>query len=359
VRLRPEQSRAVATEASCMVRGKSQVFRVGLSALWYSGVARAASRWTAGKGAVLMLHRVQPAAARAFAPNARLRVTPRYLAALLASLRAADIDVISLDEALTRLHATRRTRRFVCFTFDDGYRDNLEHALPVFRRFGAPFTVFATPGFADRTLAPWWDALEVAIARASEVRWDTLRFDTTRLAGKRRAFAALSARCFALTAAQLALRLPGFLAEHGLDMRAVAERELCSWDELRILRAAGVEIGCHTATHARLSLETEAGVEEELASARRRLEVELGRPVRHLAYPYGKREHVGPREVAMARRLGFACALTTRPGVLRAEHATQRHALPRVEVTPAFEASPHYMQTILTGLPLALRGFGR
>src|ERR1700759_469466 len=139
---------------------KSQLFRAGLSALWYSGIASQLARWTAGKGAILMLHRVQPGPAPAFAPNARLSITPEYLASLLASLRDADIDILSLDDALARIARPERTRRFVCFTFDDGYRDNLEHALPVFQCFGARFTLYATTSFADRTLAPWWYALE-------------------------------------------------------------------------------------------------------------------------------------------------------------------------------------------------------
>ena len=89
----------------------SQLFRSGLSALWFSGAARATSRWTAGKGAILMLHRVQPEARVEFAPNAALSITPRYLERLVCSFRAANLDIVSLDEALQRVAAPGRTRR--------------------------------------------------------------------------------------------------------------------------------------------------------------------------------------------------------------------------------------------------------
>jgi peptidoglycan/xylan/chitin deacetylase (PgdA/CDA1 family) len=342
-----------------MGAGKSQLFRAGLSALWFSGAARFVGRWTAGKGAILMLHRVRPGPVPAFAPNARLCISPGYLRALLSSFRVADIDVIGLDEALARVHSPKRTRRFVCFTFDDAYRDNLEYALPVFRRFHAPFTVYATTSFADRALAPWWYALEYVIAREAAVHWLKERFVTSSLAAKRRAFGALSARFFELPVQQLRVQLQSFLTAHGRSMFELAQRDMCDWSELRTLQASGVEIGCHSVSHARLSHETEQSVHDELSSARCRIETELGQPVRHLAYPYGKREHVGRREFAIARQLGFTSAVTTRPGSLFAAHAVHRYALPRVEVTPSFEASPRYLHAILSGLPLIARNRGR
>jgi len=387
-----------------MIALKSQLFRAGLSALWYSGAARACERWTAGKGAILMLHRVQPEAAGVFSPNARLSISPEYLRALLVGFRAADIDVISLDEALARVRDTKHTRRFVCFTFDDGYRDNLEHALPIFQRFHAPFTVYATTSFLNRALAPWWIALEQVIASEQEVRWidgrpprssaapgpqataartprwmearerkvrsyaarlgveraaEVLRFATTSLASKQRAFDALAGRFMRMTAAELPLRIEQFLAVYGRSLRELAEREMCSWSELRTLQDAGVEIGCHSVSHARLSCESPEAVRRELSAARRLLEAQLGQPVRHLAYPFGKPEHVGLRDFAIARELGFASAVTTRAGCVFAAHSAHRHSLPRIEVTSSFDASSHYLQTILTGLPLAARNRGQ
>jgi peptidoglycan/xylan/chitin deacetylase (PgdA/CDA1 family) len=351
-----------------MIALKSQLFRAGLSVLWYSGAARACERWTAGKGAILMLHRVQPLAAGVFSPNARLSISPEYLRSLLLGFRAADIDVVSLDEALSRVHNAKHTRRFVCFTFDDGYRDNLEHAMPVFQRFRAPFTVYATTSFLDRTLAPWWVALESVVAHEREVRWtgpqqpgsgEGVGFPTVSLADKQRVFAVLSERFMRMTAAELPVQLAGFLHEHRVDMRELAEREMCSWSELRSLQDAGIEIGCHAVSHARLSCESPEGVRRELSAARRLLEAQLGEPVRHLAYPYGKPEHVGPRDFAIARELGFASAVTTRAGCVFAAHSAHRHSLPRIEVTSSFDASSHYLQTILTGLPLVARNRGQ
>jgi peptidoglycan/xylan/chitin deacetylase (PgdA/CDA1 family) len=346
-----------------MVGVKSRLFRAGLSVLWHSGIARKLGRWTAGKGALLMLHRVQPHRAPTFAPNARLSITPEYLSSLLASLRAAHIDILSLDDALARVARPERTRRFVCFTFDDGYRDNLEHALPIFLHFDAPFTLYVTTSFADRTLTPWWHALEHVLARSDQLRWPVAGrvtcFGARGHAAKQQLFDQLSAYFFDYRAAELSAQLRLFVAANGLSTRELAERDMCSWSELRTLQRAGAEIGCHSVSHPRLALETTQVVRHELRHARERLEAKLGRRVRHLAYPYGRREQVGPREFNIARDLGFASGVTTRQALIFPAHSQHLHALPRIEVTPSFSTSPHYLQTILSGIPVAARNRAR
>ena len=59
-------------------------------------------------------------------------------------------------------------RRFVCFTFDDGYRDNLEYAYPLFRRRGIPLTLYVPTDFPDGDGELWWIALEEVVPRADE-----------------------------------------------------------------------------------------------------------------------------------------------------------------------------------------------
>ena len=85
-----------------------------------------------------MLHHVrpEPEEPRAFAPNRILEVTSEFLDAVLDQVQEAGFDVISIDEAVQRFKEGN-DRRFACFTFDDGYRDNLEYAHPLFKRRSA------------------------------------------------------------------------------------------------------------------------------------------------------------------------------------------------------------------------------
>ena len=92
-----------------------------------------------GVGAVFMLHHVRPGRPDDFQPNHHLEVTPQFLRAMLAHLKSRDIDIVTMDEVHQRLLNRDFARRFACFTFDDGYRDNRDHALPVMRELTAKF----------------------------------------------------------------------------------------------------------------------------------------------------------------------------------------------------------------------------
>lgn len=79
------------------------------------------------------------------------------------------MDIVSLDEAMERLEATVPGRKFVVLTFDDAYRDNLVHALPILRRHEAPFTLYVPTAFVDGVGQLWWQAIEDIIARQDAV----------------------------------------------------------------------------------------------------------------------------------------------------------------------------------------------
>ena len=61
------------------------------------------------------------------------------------------------------------SRRFVCITIDDGYRDTLQWAYPILKRYEAPFAVYIPTSFPDRLGELWWLALEAVVARNSRV----------------------------------------------------------------------------------------------------------------------------------------------------------------------------------------------
>ncbi|HEY3890782.1 MAG TPA: polysaccharide deacetylase, partial [Bradyrhizobium sp.] len=148
---------------------RHSVIRAGLEALYFTGAHYLLRPVFAGVGAIFMLHHVRPGRDGEFQPNRHLEVTPDFLRATLSHLRAQGIDVITMDEVHRRLVERNFSRRFACFTLDDGYRDNRDFALPVLREFDAPFTVYVTSDFAGGTGRLWWIALEAVIASAASV----------------------------------------------------------------------------------------------------------------------------------------------------------------------------------------------
>ena len=88
------------------------------------------------------------------------------------------------------------------------------------------------------------------------------------------------------------------------------------------------------------------------------LQAQLGEEPRHLAYPYGYASAVGCREVGFARDAGYASAVTTRHGVLRAEHSGFLHALPRISVNGRYQSVAH-IRTMLSGVTTPLANAGK
>jgi peptidoglycan/xylan/chitin deacetylase (PgdA/CDA1 family) len=322
---------------------RSTVIRAGLEALYFSGAHHLLRPLLAGVGAIFMLHHVRPRDGRPFQPNHHLEIEPSFLRATLSHLRAHEIDIVTMDEAHRRLVEKNFARRFACFTLDDGYRDNRDHALPVFREFDAPCTVYAVSDFADGTGRLWWVALERVIANASAIEVETggrtTRMETRTAAEKQAAFERLHDWLRALPSEHDVLReVAALCARHGVDESAIC-RELCmSWDELKAFAGDPlVTIGAHTITHPNLARQSEQVALNELRASRERFEAALGRSVLHLAYPYGDRIAAGPREFALAKAAGFKTAVTTRPGMLFPESADHMTALQRVSLNGNYQ----------------------
>src|SRR6516165_4919721 len=175
-----------------MKQFRNTVIRAGLGALYFSGVHVLLRTIISGVGAIFMLHHVRPGRTGDFQPNRHLEVTPDFLRAMLSHLRTQAIDIISMDEVHKRLLERNFSRRFACFTLDDGYRDNRDFALPVLREFDAPLTLFVASDFAEGSGRLWWIALEMAIAKATcvEVAFGGVasRLDTETAPDKQAAF---------------------------------------------------------------------------------------------------------------------------------------------------------------------------
>ena len=344
---------------------RDRIIGAGFAALGGAQLHRLVAPKLRGRGAVLMFHHVRPALRRDFAPNAMLEITPAFLDAALTRVQALGYRILGLDEALDELQTggVAGAPPFVVLTFDDGYRDNLVHALPVLEKHRAPFTVYVTTGFAERTARLWWIELEEAIRRASHVETvidgASLSLPAGTAAEKRAAFKAVYWPLRAGGEDRL-LAVVGALARgQGIDGRALVEELCMDWRDIEVLAGHSlVTIGAHTLTHPRLARLDAAEMRTELGAARTVLEERLARPVVHLAYPVGDPGSAGRREFDAAAAFGYASAVTTRPGLLHTEHAAHLTALPRVSVNGLWQDLRH-LEVLLSGAAFALWNRGR
>jgi peptidoglycan/xylan/chitin deacetylase (PgdA/CDA1 family) len=326
-----------------MKQFRNNIIRAGLEALYFSGAHYLLRPMFAGAGAIFMLHHVRPRRDAEFQPNRHLEVAPEFLRGMLAHLRSEEIDLVTIEEVHQRLIERNFSRRFACFTLDDGYRDNRDFALPVMREFDAPFTVYVTSDFAEGSGRLWWIALEMAVARATTIEVEiggvAVRLDASTPAAKQATFDRLHDWLRGLPGEHdVAREIAALCARHGVDETAVC-RDLClSWEELKPFAGDPlVTIGAHTITHCNLAKQREAVASHEIATSRERIENQLQRPVLHLAYPYGDKVAAGAREFALARATGYKTAVTTRPGMVFPENAGHLTALPRVSLNGNYQ----------------------
>lgn len=302
-----------------------------------SGIARALSHRYRGVGTIFMLHSV--VADGDYRPDQSLRCSVSSLNRLLSTLRAEGIEFLSLDEALNRLDRPRG-KPFAVFTFDDGFADNYRLALPVMERHNAPFTVYVATGMMHGQIDAWWLGLAELIRRSDSINIKSLDYHVSCAdrASKAAAYVAIEAlihhRYDVLPAVRQAI------TDAGIDCAALAHAEGLSAGELaRLASNPLVTIGAHGETHINLALASDGEVRGELQRNRAFLQDIIGRPVQHLAYPFGNELACGEREAKIARELGFRSAVTTRNGMLFPQHRGSLLELPRERLVEADTAS--------------------
>jgi peptidoglycan/xylan/chitin deacetylase (PgdA/CDA1 family) len=198
---------------------------------------------------ILYYHRIS-------AESDPLAVTPDAFRRQMASLEASGQRVVDLYEIDELTLAPGEAA--VAITFDDGYRDVLEHGLPSLREHRFPSTVFVVPG---------------AISGSVEFGWYA----------------------------------PG------------ATPPLAGWDELREAESQGlVHFEPHTLTHPMLTTLSLDDARSEIEGSKREVERELGRPARIFCYPFG---YHSPRELELVRESGFRAAVTCEYGANTAPFA--------------------------------------
>jgi peptidoglycan/xylan/chitin deacetylase (PgdA/CDA1 family) len=290
-----------------------------------------------GVGCILALHRVVPENQQSsLGQNRALEIGPESLRAILQWVRRRGLEVVRLDEVRNRLGEPRGPK-FVCFTFDDGYRDNLELALPIFREFGAAFAVNITTGFINRTASVWWYTLEEILKSGKTVSfsWEGMQHDwrTDSTDARETAFAGIAALIRAQGTAGRDDLVNIICEPSGSDPLEQTRKLMMDWDELGELASNYyVTIGAHSVGHHVFSRLEVDELEGELIEAKAELEARLSKPVQHLAYPFGGRDAVGRREFDLARECDYVTAVTTRNGNLFRQHAWHLQSLPRLGI---------------------------
>ena len=292
-------------------------------ALVRSSILPAASRFFAPAAAILAYHSVveDPQLTDYILGSSRARVHfERHMEALARKFSPVTID----DVAEFAKSGKRLPPRAVAVTFDDGFADNYEVALPILSRYGVPATFYIMVEAVENGTLPWYCRIRFAFNTTKKPSWTYAGTNRTYPLGtsdERRAAmpvawdrgAALAGRPQHefVEALERVLEIDpqAAKAKHGLMM---------DWEQVRALKKAGHTIGGHTLSHPNVAQVSEGEARSEIGGCKQRLEERLGAPVEHFSYPHpALNPHWSSQTLGITREAGFKSAVLTNYGSVR------------------------------------------
>jgi len=255
-------------------------------------------------------------------------------------------------------------------TIDDGYSDFYDIAWPALRRRKMAATVFVVTDFVDGKRWIWTDKLPFLLSRTSA---GDLAVD---VAGQ-----SVSGALTGESRRQLASRINGILKSQpdgvkdqmideiaaqclvSLPAQPPGDSGSCTWEQLREMESAGVEIGSHTVTHPVLTRVSADRLRRELEQSRGRLEEMLARPVTLFCYPNGAYDRTVRDAVA---RAGYGLAVTSDDGLndasidplaIRRIHNEEQDLTHFQQSTSGFEEAKNQLRRVgyTTSSPVRIR----
>lgn len=293
------------------------------------------SREVGGAGVILKFERVIPRRSGRFQPLRANEITPKFLDRAIRALKRWKYEFVTMDEVCRRAVILAQHRRFVCLTFDGGYKDLARAAHPILRHHGVPFTVYVPTSFPDGVGEPWWLALEKIVAKENRINLIIDRkeqhFSARTPEEKTEVFEFLSSWLRQLPQPELSSAIQDLCKRYSVDLAALTREAMIDWVDLTGLAADPLAtIGSATVNYAALSSLKNPDALREMTMGKAVAEAAFHRDIKHFAFPFGDRNAFGRAHVVMAREAGFSSAVSTIAGIVDTAGRTNLHALPRI-----------------------------
>src|SRR6202790_2904357 len=204
-----------------------------LELAYFSGLPWLTAR---GAGVVLRFERVRPLQPARFQPLKSREITPGFLDRTIRALKRWKYDIVSIDEACQRAVTPAASRRFVCLTFDGGYKDLMTSAYPVLSKHAVPFAVYVPTAFPDGLGEAWWLALEQVIAQRDRISLVVDRterhFEIGMVSEKRQLYDFLDGWMRKLAPPDLSVAINDLCKRYSVDLATLSRSASMSWQDL-------------------------------------------------------------------------------------------------------------------------------
>lgn len=260
------------------------------------------------KLSILIFHRVLPAPDPIFP----YEVDASYFDELLGWLKSW-FNVLPLDQAVTALQAGTLPARAAAITFDDGYADNHDIALPILKKHGLSATFFIATGFLNGGRM-WNDTIIESIRSWPNPIMDLspMELGTYPIENPEQQRLAIQSIIGKIKYLPISDRIA--LTEQIADTAGVQPRSdlMMSSRQVQNMRREGMQIGAHTVSHPILATTDRELAISEIQRSKQFLEELLNEPISLFAYPNGKPgQDYLPEHIEIIKDLGFSAAVST------------------------------------------------
>lgn len=289
-----------------------------------------------GNGIIFMLHSVKKPQDEKYIFNEGMYVTDSFLEKIIIEGKQQGYKFLSLDNILNEI-SYKSLDKFIVFTFDDGYKDNLYNALPILEKHKVPFTIYVTTNFPDYKAFIWWYELEKKIMNVSSIKYKNgKKINCSTIKNKLLAFNYFRTEILNCSSSELKKTLKIIFGSK-IEWKKICKELALSWEEIiKLSKMELVTIGAHSVSHPNLSELRSEEVFNELKSSKKIISEKVNKNICHFAYPYGSRLEAGQREFNIAKEVGYKTATTTRWGNIFFSHTNHLFCLPRVSLNMNF-----------------------
>jgi peptidoglycan/xylan/chitin deacetylase (PgdA/CDA1 family) len=246
----------------------------------------------------------------------------------------------SLDDLYNSSGFIQTNKKFVVYTFDDGYAGCLKYGAPIFEKYQIPYSIYICTQMIENKLVLWWYLLEEIILNNSVISFESnnlkYRYECTTLKEKFNSFFKIRELIIEAGQDYKETLLTDIFSGYTNDYFALCKKYSLTWDEIKMMSESKlVTFGAHTINHYNLVRLSPMDAHREILLSKEILEQKIGREVNHFAYPFGGIGQVSEREIEMVERAGFRTAVTSLEGNYFEKHRKETYALPRLIIYKA------------------------
>lgn len=228
---------------------------------------------------------------------------------------AEKYTVCTLDDVVRELPRGNVPKNAMVITFDDGYKDNYVYAFPILKRLKLPAIIFLATDPIDSRRCLWHDRVFSAFRETGvpvlENFCDGRDYPLGTVAQKCTALNTVVRFLWSLEDGAMTAEIDRLREKLGLVEEPDGDSLMLNWEEIREMSMHGIAFGSHTITHPILSKVPPERAKREVEESKKVIEANINLPVRHFAYPVGRREDLSMPAKTMLRNAGYESAVTS------------------------------------------------